>query len=126
MPLSGSRFWPRFHTSSETTGADTHVDSCGDVFSDAGSIPAASMLTAAYFMLRDETDYHALGGWYLADRDKHPVTQHLLRRLQDLGVEAKVKTTSVSVHRKFLCSHKMHTGLTLVSLTLSLPLRFLL
>ena len=24
------------------------------------------MLTAAYFMLRDETDYHDLGGRYLA------------------------------------------------------------
>ena len=53
---------------------------------------AASMLTAAYFMLRDETDYHDLGGRYLANRDKHRVTQHLLRRLQDLGVEVEVKT----------------------------------
>ena len=43
---------------------------------------AASMLTAAYFMLRDEKDYHDLGGRYLADRDKHRVTQRLLRRLQ--------------------------------------------
>ena len=34
---------------------------------------AASMLTAAYFMLRDETDYHDLGGRYLANRDKHRV-----------------------------------------------------
>ena len=31
---------------------------------------AASMLTAAYFMLRDEKDDHDLGGRYLADRDK--------------------------------------------------------
>ena len=46
---------------------------------------AASMLTAAYFMLRDEKDYHDLGGRYLADRDKHRVTQRLLRRLHDLG-----------------------------------------
>ena len=53
---------------------------------------AASMLTAAYFMLRDEKDYHDLGGRYLANRDKHRVTQHLLRRLQDLGVEVEVKT----------------------------------
>ena len=36
---------------------------------------AASMLTAAYFMLRDETDYHDLGGRYLANRDKQRVTQ---------------------------------------------------
>ena len=27
------------------------------------------MLTAAYFMLRDETDYHDLGGRYLANSD---------------------------------------------------------
>ena len=52
---------------------------------------AASMLTAAYFMLRDETDYHDLGGRYLANRDKHRVTQRLLRRLHDLGVEVEVK-----------------------------------
>ena len=42
-------------------------------------------------MLRDETDYHDLGGRYLADRDKHRVTQRLLRRLHDLGVEVEVK-----------------------------------
>ena len=52
---------------------------------------AASMLTAAYCMLRDETDYHDLGGRYLADRDKHRVTQRLLRRLHSLGVEVEVK-----------------------------------
>ena len=52
---------------------------------------AASMLTAAYFMLRDEKDYHDLGGRYLADRDKSRVTQRLLRRLHDLGVEVEVK-----------------------------------
>ena len=52
---------------------------------------AASMLTAAYFMLRDETDYHDLGGRYLADRDKHRVTQSLLRRLHNLGVQVEVK-----------------------------------
>ena len=34
---------------------------------------AASMLIAAYYMLRDETDYHDLGGRYLAGRDKHRV-----------------------------------------------------
>ena len=52
---------------------------------------AASMLTAAYFMLRDETDYHDLGGRYLANRDTERVKQHLLRRLQDLGVVVEVK-----------------------------------
>ena len=38
-------------------------------------------------MLRDEKDYHGLGGRYLADRDKH----RLFQRLQDLGVEVQVK-----------------------------------
>ena len=52
---------------------------------------AASMLTAAYFILRDETDYHDLGGRYLANRNKHYITQRLLRRLHDLGVEVEVK-----------------------------------
>ena len=52
---------------------------------------AASMLTAAYFMLRDEKDYHDLGGRYLANRDAERVKQHLLRRLHDLGVEVEVK-----------------------------------
>ncbi len=52
---------------------------------------AASMLTAAYFMLRDEKDYHDLGGRYLADRDKERTTQSLLRRLHNLGVEVEVK-----------------------------------
>ena len=52
---------------------------------------AASMLTAVYFMLRDERDYHDLGGRYLANRDKERVTKNLLRRLQNLGVVVEVK-----------------------------------
>ena len=52
---------------------------------------AASMLTAVYYMLRDEKDYHDLGGRYLADRDKQRATQSLLRRLRNLGVEVEVK-----------------------------------
>ena len=42
-------------------------------------------------MLRDEKDYHDLGGRYLADRDKQSVTQSLLRGLRNLGVEVEVK-----------------------------------
>ena len=52
---------------------------------------AASMLTAVYFMLRDEKDYQDLGGRYLADRDKERVKQRLLQRLQDLGIVVEVK-----------------------------------
>ncbi len=51
---------------------------------------AASMLTAACYMLRDEKDYDDLGGRYLSDRDKHRAAQRLLRRLHDLGVEVEV------------------------------------
>ena len=52
---------------------------------------AASMLTAAYSMLRDEKDYQDLGGRYLANRDAERVKRHLLRRLHDLGVDVEVK-----------------------------------
>lgn len=52
---------------------------------------AASMLTAAYFMLRDGVEYRDLGGRYFTDRDKHETTKRLLRRLRDLGVEVEVK-----------------------------------
>ena len=52
---------------------------------------AASMLTAVYFMLRDEKDYQDLGGRYLADRDTERVKQRLLQRLQDLGIVVEVK-----------------------------------
>jgi len=52
---------------------------------------AASMLTAAYFILRDGVEYHDLGGRYFADRDKQQLTKGLLRRLRDLGVVVEVK-----------------------------------
>ncbi len=52
---------------------------------------AASMLTAAYFMIRDDVDYHDLGGRYFTDRDKTQLTRSLIRRLRDLGVEVDIK-----------------------------------
>lgn len=52
---------------------------------------AASMLTAAYFILRDGVEYHDLGGRYFVDRDKAQLTKSLLRRLRDLGVEVEIK-----------------------------------
>jgi transposase len=52
---------------------------------------AASMLTAAYVMLRDGVEYHDLGGRHFTERDKHETTKRLLRRLRDLGVEVEVK-----------------------------------
>lgn len=52
---------------------------------------AASMLTAAYFMLRDDVEYHDLGGRFFTERDKQETTKRLLRRLRDLGVEVEIK-----------------------------------
>ncbi len=48
---------------------------------------AASILTAAFHMLRDGTPYHDLGGTYFDARNKAKVTKRLLRRLEDLGVQ---------------------------------------
>jgi transposase len=52
---------------------------------------AASMLTAAYFMLRDGVEYHDLGGRFFTERDKQETTTRLLRRLRDLGVQVEVR-----------------------------------
>jgi transposase len=52
---------------------------------------AASMLTAAYFMLRDGVEYHDLGGRYLDNRDKERITARLIGRLQALGLTVDVK-----------------------------------
>ena len=53
---------------------------------------AASMLTAAYFMLRNGVEYHDLGGRYFTDRDKTDMTNKLVRRLRDLGVTVEIKS----------------------------------
>ena len=52
---------------------------------------AASMLTAVYYMLRDGTEFHDLGDQYFAHHDKARLTNRLLKRLRDLGVEVEVK-----------------------------------
>ncbi len=52
---------------------------------------AASMLTAAYFMLRDGVEYRDLGGRHFTEHDKRETTKRLLRRLRDLGVVVEVK-----------------------------------
>jgi transposase len=52
---------------------------------------AASMLTAAYFMLRNGVQYHDLGGRYFTERDKTEMTNRLFRRLRDLGVTVEIK-----------------------------------
>jgi transposase len=52
---------------------------------------AASMLTAAYFMLRDGVVYEDLGPHHFANQDKQRLTKRLLQRLHDLGVVVEVK-----------------------------------
>jgi len=52
---------------------------------------AASMLTAAYFMLRAGVAYRELGGRYLDHRDKEQITARLVRRLQNLGLTVDVR-----------------------------------
>ena len=52
---------------------------------------AASMLTDIYVMLRDGVPFEDLGDQYLAQRDKARLTNRLLKRLRDLGVEVDVK-----------------------------------
>ena len=52
---------------------------------------AASMLTAAYFMLRDGAEYHDLGAQHFDRRDKTKTINRLVRRLEDLGCEVEVK-----------------------------------
>ena len=52
---------------------------------------ASSMLTAAYFMLRDGVEYHDLGHQYFAQRDRDRLAKRLLQRLRDLGVAVEVK-----------------------------------
>ncbi len=52
---------------------------------------ASSMLTAAYFMLRDGVEYHDLGAHHFEHRDKEQLAKRLIQRLRDLGVAVEVK-----------------------------------
>ena len=52
---------------------------------------ASSMLTAAYFMLRDGVEYHDLGVHHFEQRDKEHLAKRLIQRLHDLGVAVEVK-----------------------------------
>src|SRR5260370_1284607 len=52
---------------------------------------AASMVTAAYHILKDETTYHELGSDHFERRDKSQITRRLIRRLEELGLSVEVK-----------------------------------
>lgn len=57
---------------------------------------AASMLTAAYFMLRDGAEYHDLGPRHFDQRDQARTIKRLVKRLTDLGCEVDVKSHAVA------------------------------
>ena len=52
---------------------------------------AASMLTAAYYMLRDGVEYRELGADHFDRRDKSKAVARLVRRLGDLGCQVEIK-----------------------------------
>ncbi len=52
---------------------------------------AASMLTAAYYMLKDGADYRDLGADHFDRRDKAKLAQRLLARLHDLGFNVELR-----------------------------------
>jgi len=52
---------------------------------------AASMLTAAYHMIRDDADYLDLGGDYFQRYDRDKVARRLVQRLHELGFRVDVR-----------------------------------
>ena len=51
---------------------------------------AASMLTAAYHMLKNRVDYKDLGADHFSRRDRSKAIQRLIRRLNDLGCKVQL------------------------------------
>ena len=52
---------------------------------------AASMLTAAYYILKDGTTYADLGADYFDRRSKTQMTRRLVKRLEALGLTVEVR-----------------------------------
>jgi hypothetical protein len=55
---------------------------------------AASILTAAYHMLRDGTFYNDLGPTHFARRDKTRAAMRLVRRIKELGYDVEIKAAA--------------------------------
>ena len=55
---------------------------------------AASLLTAAYHILKSGVVYKDLGPTFLEHRDKKIVTANLLKRLSALGVQVEIKNAA--------------------------------
>jgi transposase len=58
---------------------------------------AASMLTAAYHILRDGVPYRELTGTYFDSRDRTKLTKRLIRRLSDLGVHVQILRARLTI-----------------------------
>jgi transposase len=52
---------------------------------------AASILTAAYYLLRDQVPYRDLGPLYFARLDQDRTAQRLARRIQELGYDVQIR-----------------------------------
>lgn len=55
---------------------------------------AASMITAAYHMLKNRVPYQDLGADHFTRRDRSKVIRRLVRRLNDLGCQVQLEPTS--------------------------------
>jgi len=53
---------------------------------------AASILTAAYYMIRDGVEYKDLGADYFERKDKNKAVLRLIKRIEDLGVKVRLDT----------------------------------
>jgi transposase len=52
---------------------------------------AATILTAAYYILRDRVSYRELGPDHFVERDRTRVAERLARRIRDLGYDVTIK-----------------------------------
>jgi transposase len=55
---------------------------------------AASMLTAAYHMLKQHVDYQDLGAEYFQNRDRQKAASQLVRRLERMGFHVELQTAA--------------------------------
>jgi transposase len=52
---------------------------------------AASILTAAYYLLHNEVPYRDLGSLYFARLDRDRTAQRLVRRIKELGYDVEIR-----------------------------------
>jgi transposase len=55
---------------------------------------AASILTAAYEMLRRDLPYRDLAADYFIRHDKARIARRLIRRLHDLGIDVEIRSAA--------------------------------